>query len=292
MRSVSDSTPDRISFMEAGQPTTVEDILNLKDRMVTVLCAVPGMTNVSVFGSCADGHCDKFSDIDIHATTISMDLTLPKLYRALSGIGDIQLEWPIPSDPQSWAATIIFEHLSPLQKLDVSIESVSTGSSKNDQEQANAVGGFDSPDATPSGAYRPEIGSPEHYVISQLLGITRYVKARRRGHRLSCWRFASALVDAVIALEYANIVDDSWVLAGLTTQEYRDADLRLDPLPRDALIGGLDFSNPNAMDRTVMSLVEKLVANYHALESSMQIPDNVLRKLCGCMTEVQGRGTD
>lgn len=156
----------------------------------------------------------------------------------------------------------------------------------SNQNQASTTPDSDGVAGTPSGVCRPTIGSLEHYVISQLLGTTRYVKARRRGHLLSCWRFASALVDAVIASEYAAIVDDGWGLAGLTSQQYRDADLRMDPYRRSLLISELDFSNPCAMDRTVVRLVRMLVANYQAPVLSAAIPDRLLRKLSACTSEL------
>lgn len=123
-------------------------------------------------------------------------------------------------------------------------------------------------------------------MLSQLLGTTRYVKARRRGHQLSCWRFASALVDAVIAIEYARIADETWVPATLTTQQYRDADFRLDYLLRSTLVDELNFSGPDAMDTTVVGLVDRLIASYRARESPMPIPDRLLHRLRYCTMEL------
>lgn len=62
--------------------------------MVAALEDLPGVTEVTVFGSTATSRCDQFSDIDIHATTIDAGLTLPGLYHALSRIGTVDLEWP------------------------------------------------------------------------------------------------------------------------------------------------------------------------------------------------------
>lgn len=272
--------------MKARDLTRVEDILGFKDRMVSALDNVPGITDITVFGSCADGRCDQFSDLDIHATTIDIDLTLSKLYPALSRIDAIELEWPIADAPGNWAATIVFRHLSPLWKLDLSLGSIPMEKSDNDQKQPTTTPDFDGPSGMPSSVYRPVIGSVEHYMISQLLGTTRYVKARRRGHVLSCWRFASALVDAVIVTGYSGIADERWTLAGLTTLEYRDADLRLDLFQRSALIGDLDFSNPGATDRTVVRLVNRLIVNYQACKSPMPIPDRLLRRLSDCTAKL------
>lgn len=271
--------------MKARDFTRVEDILGFKDRMVSTLDNVPGITDVTVFGSCADGRCDQFSDVDIHGTTIDIDLTLSRLYPALSRIDAVELEWPIVDAPEDWAATIVFEHLSPLQKLDLSIEYAPTGQSSGNQARTTTPVSNDLT-GRPLTVYRPMIGSFEHYMLSQLLGTTRYVKARRRGHQLSCWRFASALVDAMIAIEYSGIADEAWVLATLTTQEYRDADLRLDPLLRSAVVGELNFTGPDAMDKTVVALVNKLVANYRARQSPIPIPDRLLRRLSGCTADL------
>lgn len=260
----------------------VDDILGFKDRMVSALNDVPGISDVTVFGSCADGGCDELSDLDIRATTIDIDLALPHLYHALSRTDTIELEWTIEEAPGKWAATFVFTDLSALRRLDLNIGSPSEEKSGNDPKHP---GRFPDPaglTGQASSAYRPTIGSIEHYMISQLLGTTRYAKARRRGHLLSCWRFASALVDAVIATGYFGIAETGWMLAGLTTLEYRDADLRLDPSHRSALISELDFSDPQAMDRTVVLLVDRLIVNYRMHESLVPIPDRLLRRLSDC----------
>lgn len=282
-----DSATDRA--MSRLRITTAEDVHRLRDGIASTLLEAPGVTAVTVFGSSADSRCDQFSDIDIRATTIDVGLTCSKLHAALSTIDAIELEWPIASEPENWAATIVFEHLSPLQKLDLSIGPPSVDPSDSNRNQANMTPDSDGHTGISSSVYRPMMGSLEHEVISQLLGTTRYVKARRRGHVLSCWRFASALVDAVIATAYSGIVDDGWMLAGLTSQHYRDADLRMDPLRRSLLISELDFSNPETMDKTVVGLVGKLIVNYQALEMPPAIPNRLLRRLSACTMELLER---
>lgn len=267
-------------------PSTIEDLLSWRDRIVAALIEVPGITDVTVFGSCADGRYDQFSDVDIRATSADINLTISVLYDALFTIGAVELEWPIADAPEDWAATIVFTHLSPLQKLDLSIGSAPKAHPGNDPMRTNTAPVPDHLTGRPPTVYRPMIGSLEHYVVSQLLGTTRYVKARQRGHQLSCWRFASALVDAVIAIEYAGIADEGWMLTTLTTQQYRDADSRLDPLLRSALMDGLHFSGPDAMDKTVVSLVDRLIASYRARRSPMPIPDRLLGRLRDCTVEL------
>lgn len=264
----------------------VEDIAGFTNRMLLALTTVPGITGVTVLGSCADGRCDEFSDLDLHATTSDIDLTRSRLYLALSRTETIELEWTIQDSPGEWAATFVFRHLSPLRRLDLSIASSPKERPAGNRKLSDSLPGVDRSAGTASSAYRPLTGSIEHYTISQLLGTTRYAKARRRGHLLSCWRFASALVDAVIATGYSGIAGKSWILAGLTTLEYRDADLQLDPFQRSALISELDFSDPESMDRTVARLVDRLIANYRRLEPPMPIPDRLLRRLSGCTLEL------
>jgi len=219
-------------------------------------------------------------------TTIDTNLTRSHLYRALSGTDTIELEWTIEDTPENWAATFVFRNLSPLRRLELSIGSTSNERTASDQTLSNTPSHFEGCAGTASSPYRPTIGSIEHYTISQLLGTTRYVKARRRGHLLSCWRFASALVDAVITTRYSGIAEKDWMLAGLTTLEYRDADRRLDPFQRSALISDLDFSNPGSADRTVARLVDRLIANYQMHESPIPIPDRLLRRLSDCKAEL------
>jgi len=267
--------------------STTEQLLRLQDQVVTGLGGLPGVSDVTVFGSCANGRCDRSSDLDVQATTTDIDRTLHSLHRTLARIDAVELEWAIADAPENWAATIVFEHLSPMQKLDLSIRSAPAGTSVTGRKQLTSGPAPRDRVVRPATVYWPMIGSLEHYTLSHVLGTTRYVKGRRRGHLLSCWRFTFALVGFVIATECpASIADADWVPGGLTTQEYRDADLQLDPAMRGALIGDLDFSGPDAMDRSVILLVNRLTSNYWALRSPALTSARLLHRLSIGMTEL------
>jgi len=96
------------------------------------------------------------------------------------------------------------------------------------------------------------------------------------------------LVGAVITTGCsAGNADADWVPGGLTTQEYRDADLQLDPATRGALICDVDFSSLDAMDTSVILLVNRLTSNYRALRSPALIPARLLHRLSNGMTELR-----
>lgn len=272
--------------MQARHFTDIEQVLAFKRNVVAALSDVPGVREVTVFGSCGDGRCDQYSDLDIRVTTVDIDLTRARLSHALSGVDTLELIWILEDARDDWAATLVFRHLSPMHKLDLSIGSTHAHRSSHDRCRATPTPGVEGTTGAWSGAYRPPIGSLDHYVISQLLGTTRYAKARQRDHVLSCWRFASALANAVIALSYSGIADGEWKLATLTSEEYRIADLRLDPSERSCLIAGLDFSNSAAMDRTVVRLLHQLITTYQARKPSTPIPDRLLGRLSACAEDL------
>lgn len=144
----------------------VEDIAGFASRMLSALTTVPSITGVTVFGSCADGRCDEFSDLDLHATTSDIDLTRSRLYLTLSRTETIELEWTIQDSPGKWAATFVFKHLSPLRRLDLSIVSSPKERPAGNRKLSGSPPGFDRSAGTASGAYRPLTRSIEHYTIS------------------------------------------------------------------------------------------------------------------------------
>jgi hypothetical protein len=95
--------------------------------------------------------------------------------------------------------------------------------------------------------------------MDQLLGGTRYLKARRRGHRLTAWRFAVATAEQVLRLEYEQTQEWSEVGRKLTTAEYLQLDQMLSSESRHALKVRLDFGSPAAMDRNLLALFHRMI---------------------------------
>jgi len=236
-----------------------------------------GATALYAFGSLAEGKEDAFSDVDLIVVSNDLEASLAARHGVLSRVAPLSLEWEIAPSRDAWAATYLFAGISLYHKLDLGF--VASGdvvdgvqmwrhhSSHSAQSEGRSMG-------VP---YAPAPGTVEHVVTGHLLGVTRYVKARRRGNDLLCWRFASALLDATLALLYAKSCQKSILDRRLTTTEYLELDARLDPAVRSRMLSRMQLAPAAAMDRSVRLLVTDMLQTSADLGAS--IPDSLTAQL-------------
>lgn len=252
----------------------LETPVDLLDDISGALRALPGAQALYAFGSLADGGGDIWSDIDLKIVSGDVALSLASRHAILSRVRPIALEWTIDDTDTSWAATILFDGISPFHKLDIGIATAGSHG-KADQPGLVRLWNVDTRTADPpqnsiqsQPPYTPALGSAQHFVLGHLLGITRYLKARRRGHVFTCWRFASALIDAMLALRYMRAFPAERFARKLATGEYLELDRMVNTAEHDRFFDRLDLSSPEAMDAAVhqatleaMALSQELTAN-------------------------------
>jgi hypothetical protein len=220
---------------------------------------------------------DGYSDIDVQIHCSDLGAGVADRHRVLEPLGPIELEWQMPSPSEIFTSTIFFRNESYYHKLDLGFSGPGTLS------PATSPG---SPFFFPA-----EPGSPAHFLIGQLLGVLRYVKARKRGQMLTCWRFAAALVDRLAVVLHPAMEVKLDIGQKLNTWEYMKLDRRLDSAESSTILSHIDFSSPAVMDRNVIWLTWKLIVrtNQIAAVHKKTIPsepiENLMRFITSELTE-------
>lgn len=254
--------------------TLLSDISN-------VLKTLPGARTLYAFGSLMDERRDTYSDIDLKLVTDDLDLSLTSRLDVLSQVKPVALEWVIDTTSDSWAATILFADTSPYHKLDIDIsvaDRFSQPASAGLVRLWESGSGEINPPLQLSSKlpYMPVSGTVEHFVLGQILGATRYVKARRHGNAFTCWRFASALIDATHSLLYMHAFPGELIDRKLTTSEYLRLDNVVEPATRDRFAQRLDLSSAKDMDMAVHNAISEAFTLSDMLSDQSPIPASLV----------------
>ncbi len=243
---------------------TLERLLS---RVSNALRHLPGATELYLFGSAAaPDRADAWSDLDLQVVTDRYGLNQEYWPRILSLAGEIALAYPISAAPLSASFTIAFAAESPYHKVDIGL---------SDQREE---GGFFSqvqskqrlwqqfpaePSAhvfPPAGqAYSPVLGSAAHFMLGEVLGAIRYVKARKRRQHLTCWRFLSAKLNARLRCEVWDTNLQSFPQYPLTTWQFAELDRRLPEPERLELLAATRVADPSEMDASLVDLTSRIV---------------------------------
>lgn len=263
------------ALFQRGERELCQRQADLLSRLRDSLGRMPGSAGLTVFGSLAGGGGDGFSDIDIRVLCHDLAASVAARRQALSEVGSILLEWRIWPAEEPFAATILFRDESCYHKLDLGFVPAGGGAGLSSEPAEE--------DPCETDPYAPLVGSPGHRLIDQLLGATRYVKARRRNQHVTCWRFAAAAAEQVLRLTYESC--HRWQDMGrrLTTSDY----IRLDEmLGQDAALGVtqlLRFDTARAMDASLVALCQSIaeLSLRKASAARDRIPAAPIAKLLG-----------
>lgn len=253
----------------------VSDPRALLESIAQALRAMPGAVALYAFGSLAQGRGDEYSDIDLTLLSTDVDASLAARHTVLSQVEPIALEWRIVPSRDRWAATYLFVDVSPYHKLDLGISA--SGSDVDGVllwQREGELQGVTAPPAIPA-PFMPVPGSVEHHAADQLLGLTRYAKARRRDNQFLCWRFASALLEATLTTLHARECGVPFTGRKLATSEYLELDTALAPEARARVLDRLRFSPASAMDRSVRWLVDDMLEASADLVDGPVLPDSL-----------------
>lgn len=255
-------------------------------EIATALRSVPGARALYAFGSIPNGTYDEFSDLDLTLVTDDFETSLAQRHHVLGRARRVLLDWCIERTESSWAGTIMLSGVSPYQKVDIGIvtmEREQEWSSRPDcvkiWDQASGLGSTAAGGTKGPPACEPTVGSFEHFVVGHLLGVTRYLKARKRGNTFTSWRFAHALAEAVLATVYTSSTGSPLLERKLTTAEYVDLDRRL-PTDRTATyFEHLCYADENGIDESVRFFVSELLSGLTSTQDTGTALDVVVTSL-------------
>lgn len=254
--------------------------------IATALHSVPGARALYAFGSIPNGTYDEFSDLDLTLVTEDFDSSLAQRHQCLGRLRPVLLDWCIEVTESSWAGTILLSGTSPYQKVDIGIVKIERELDWSCRPDCLKIWNQPSgsgliPDGgTPSRpAYEPAVGSVEHFLVGHMLGVTRYLKARKRGRTFTSWRFAQALAEAVLATVYTSSIGVPLLARKLTTSEYADLDRHL-PGDRAAMyFEHLCHADEYRMDESVRFFVSQLLSHLASAQDTSTGLDIVVKTL-------------
>ena len=115
-------------------------------------------------------------------------------------------------------------------------------------------------DDAPQTAWRPAWDSPGHFLLGELLGSVRYVKARKRRQHLTCWRFLSAKFNALLRCYRWEQGGPQFPPGTMTTWDFAALDRQLSEEERLGLLSGLKTASPSEMDRSLAEITRQIAA--------------------------------
>jgi len=213
----------------------------------------PHVLAIEPYGAMRAETDDEYSDVDLRVQVNNLAAVVNARHALLNGVGPLALEWIIHARPDSFCSTVLFAAESCYHKVDIEFWSLKPAMYDESTSRARAIEGEPA-------VYVPAPGDPGHFLVGQLLGATRYAKARKRGQSLTCWRFVSAMVDWICALLHEQA--HQWRDAGgkLTTEQYVALDATADLATVRRLLSALDLSSADKMDSAVMQLLDVMAA--------------------------------
>jgi hypothetical protein len=260
--------------------TQLHDLL---ERVAAGLRLLPGVTELYLFGSLTTSQADAYADIDLQLVTADLPLTRANWPYLLEQIQPIDVAWPITPTPDNTAFAVLFHDASYYHKIDIglsaAVDSLSVAPTLASAVRlwAQEARRFTLP-LPSSRAYIPAYGTIGHELIEQLIAGVRYLKARKRGHQFTSWRFMRSQPEKLLYLLHEQT--HGWIRqkTSLSTWDYKQLDRDIDKETQEQIMRHLDWSTPRIMDQNFYWFLEQIVHLYKqkASEYSEGIPDQVI----------------
>jgi hypothetical protein len=236
---------------------------NLLNRVSNTIQSMPGACELYLFGSAADpASKDAYSDLDLQVISDHYQLSRDQWPWILNQVGIIDLVYPINNHPSESAFCITFENESLYQKVDIGIcDRQHLGILKNIEKKIllwQQPARTDPIPLSPGDAYMPEAGTAAHFLMGELIGSVRYVKARKRGQSLTCWRFLSTKFNALLRCYPWDNDPPLFFDSALTTWEFKTLDRVLPEEERKTLLESLTVHSPQEMDLALIHFTKKI----------------------------------
>ena len=224
----------------------------IQGMITSLLEECPLVKNVESLGSLSHATDDAYSDVDLRVCVNDLPGMIVARHQVLGKSFRAETEWIVHLRSDSFCSTLLLAEESCYHKVD--LEFFSDENISLQELHTQAFSG-----ECPAGLYLPTPGITGHFLVGQLLGGTRYAKARKRGQDLTCWRFCSSMVDWLCTLLYEQ--GHGWLdlHRKLNTEEYTWLDSVLDSQIGLDIRAALDFSSPNTMNTAVAMLLDRMI---------------------------------
>lgn len=271
---------------------------NLLERVSRVIRTLPGAVELYLFGSAADLQIkDAYSDLDLQV--LSADYPLSRAYWPwiLGQVAPLDLVYPILEKPQESVFCVVFTGESPYHKVDIGLSDKSQEHGFIHQVKQKILLWRQDPSGPAAlssncMAYQPETGTPLHFLVGELLGSIRYVKARKRRQHLTCWRFLSARLNALLRSYQWEQGSPSFPASSLNTWDFAALDRRLPEADRLRWLELVNCRTPQAMDGAMVRLSYQLIERiYPGWAADDEPAAHLIREMLGFVErELAGPG--
>ncbi len=274
---------------------TSAKIDSLLSRVSSNLRDLPGAEALYLFGSAADPLSkDPYSDLDLQVISADFDLSRTAWPWILANAGEMNLVYPISQKAQESVYWVTFTGESLYHKVDIGLSD-----SRQDhgliyrvarklllwnQPPPNKPAVFPSPTAL-----IPEPGTPLHFLIGEMLSSVRYLKARKRGQHLACWRFLSAKFNALLRCYLWEPGDSQFPSASLNTWDFTALDRQLPEPDRLHLLRTIDCGSPRVMDSALLDIARRIADRVYPDYASEDSPAaRLIREYFGFLLDELG----
>jgi hypothetical protein len=242
--------------------TALEDLLS---RVSEAARCLPGAVELSLFGSAASPVTrDAYSDLDLRIITESFAASREGFPEILALAGRIELVYPLLDRPGECAFTIGFRGERLYHKVDIGLSARQDSGFFNQVKdrlllwrqpaQVNPI------KIAPLEAINPLPGTSLYFLFGELLSSVRYAKARGRGQHLTCWRFLSSKVNALLRCLQWDEDPQNFPQSALTPWEFAALDRALPEKERLRLLSSVKTGSPAEMDRSLLEITVQIAA--------------------------------
>jgi hypothetical protein len=262
--------------------------MNLQDRRTILLShltdtlrRLPGATSLYLFGSGATGQSDGYADLDLQIYTA--DKTAYAVWpRFLERVGPIEAAWPMSEAIDNTAYSIFFEGESCYHKVDIGVSMAVTGAGPAEtgvklwlQSPAPQIAHVPS-----STAYIPSSDSVGCQVLEELIASERYVRARKRGQQLLCWRFIRDKPDRWLRLHCVQHSAGKSYEGSLTTCDIKALEEQLPPPIVAQFTNNLSWAEPGAMDAGMLWFTDEILRLWRVQAAILNedLPEKMIKR--------------
>lgn len=222
-------------------------IEKLSKKLLLVFGNSQLVEKVGFFGSLAKGEEDRFSDLDLQILVSDFENLSRNIYKILGKVGKPYVVFPVKNLPGDVVLTILWKNFSFYQKLDLRI------TSKQKRLEGSPL--------------KLDFNEDLRPFYDFFIGVTRYVKHRKRENQISAYKFYRSSLDSLMKLLYFDIPAKSYTSRKMTVEHFKQLDRLKINRKLKRLTQYLYTSGQRQMDKLFISLIEDYF--YYSLKGKL-----------------------
>ena len=213
--------------------TAITSVDHLAQAAIEAFAKRQEVQEIFAFGSYPQGCHDRYSDIDLQVMTDHYALSLRDLVATVQDIGEPLVIFPLFSQAEQAAFTILFRTYPLYQKLDLGVQQATipmpfagATSVYRRELSADRIAMAQKPCSEMDGmtTFSPRV----RLFYDRFLGATRYTKYRKRHQPLTAYKFYRSLLSSFLIDAYSQLTEKAISESELGLLEYQALDRAAD----------------------------------------------------------------